>query len=403
LRLTGGSSVGEQMVSVRWLVVVVLSGIVVAGCGGSNTKHAKVPRAAMADPARAHKLQEVLDDQRDAYGATGMAAAVVIRGRLFWSGGSGVADRKTNARVVAATPFPVFSISRMFVAALAAKLAQDGQLNLDDPIRPAIPDWANADRITLRMLLNETSGVGGDLLPGNRLARDIDASPRAIWTPRRTLEYARRPHAAPGETWEYNNANYVLAGLVIEHATHRPVSESLRELVLDPLKLRDAVLQPQEIPRGEPAHGYGPVEGTSSWNGGPARVVRALRIGGRYSPFPSEASAEWTAGGMVASAPSVARFADALLRGDLLSRDARRQVLRSVGAGEIYDRYGLGVGEVHSPTEPDRWGQVGEGPGFRSSVWYFPARAITVAVLASGQGNVSQATDLLADTALESG
>jgi hypothetical protein len=36
-----------------------------------------------------------------------------------------------------------------------------------------------------------------------------------------------------------------------------------------------------------------------------------------------------------------------------------------------------------------------------SSVWYFPARAITVAVLSSGQGNVSQVTDLLADTALE--
>src|SRR5215210_6785359 len=336
------------MVIVRWLdVVVLLSGIVVAGCGGSSTKHAKAAGAPMAAPARAHKLQKMLDDQRDAYGATGMAAAVVIRGRLFWSGGSGVADRKTNARVVAATPFPIFSITRMFVAALAAKLAQDGQLNLDDPIRAAIPDWPNADRITLRMLLNETSGVGGDLLPGNRLARAIDASPRAIWTPRRTLAYARRPHAAPGEMWEDNNANYVLAGLVIEHATHRPVAKSLRELVLDPLKLRDAVLQPQEIPRGEPAHGdYGSVEANSFWNGGTARVVRALRIGGRYLPFPSEASAEWTAGGMVASAPSVALFADALLRGELLSRDARRQVLRSVGAGEIYDRYGLGVGEV---------------------------------------------------------
>lgn len=392
------------MVIVRWLLVVVLlSGIVVAGCGGSNTKHATAPGAPIADPARADKLQKVLDDERDAYGATGMAAAVVIRGRLFWSGGSGVADRKTNARVGAETPFPVFSITRMFVAALAAKLAQDGQLNLDDSIRPAIPDWPNADRITLRMLLNETSGVGGDLLPGNRLARDIDANPRAIWTPRRTLAYARRPHAAPGETWEFNNANYVLAGLVIEHATHRPVSESLRQLVLDPLELRDAVLQPQEMPRGEPAHGYGPADGPSSWNGGAARVVRALRIGGRYSPFPSEASAEWTAGGMVASAPSVAHFADALLRGELLSRDARRQVLRSVGAAEVYDRYGLGVGEVRSPTGEDERGQVSEGPGFVGAVWYFPGRAITVAVLSNGQGNVSQVSDLLADAALARG
>lgn len=383
------------MLTVRWLLVfVLLSAMVVTGCGGSNVKHAEAPRA--ADPARAHKLQNVLDDQRDTYGAPGMAAAVVIRGRLFWSGGSGVVDRKTRARVVAQTPFPVFSITRMFVAALAAKLAQDGQLKLDDPIRPAIPDWPNAGRITLRMLLDETSGVGGDKLPGtpgNRLEPAIDANPGMIWTPRRTLGYARRPHAAPGETWQYDDANYVLAGLVIEHATHRPVAESLRELVLDPLNLRDAVLQPQELPRGEPAHGYG----------GPARVARALRIGGRYSPFPSEASAEWTAGGMVASAPSVALFADALLRGDLLSRDERRQVLRSVGAGEVYDRYGLGVGEILSPTGQEQWGQADEGPGFVGGVWYYPARAITVAVLSSGEGNVTQVSDLLADTALESG
>lgn len=168
LATKGRSSVGKQMVIVRWLLVVVLLlAVVGAGCGGSNAEHAKAPRAPMAaDPARAHKLQKVLDDQRDAYGATGMAAAVVIRGRLFWSGGSGIADRKTKARVVAQTPFPIFSITKMFVAALAVKLAQEGQLKLDDPIRTAIPDWPNADRIPLRMLLNETSGVGDDLAPG---------------------------------------------------------------------------------------------------------------------------------------------------------------------------------------------------------------------------------------------
>ena len=395
------------MVIVRWLVgVILLSAMVVAGCGGSNTKHANAPRAPIADPARAHKLQKVLDDERDAYGATGMAAAVVIRGRLFWSGGSGLADRKTNARVVAETPFPVFSITRMFVAALAAKLAQDGQLNLDDPIRPAIPDWPNADRITLRMLLNETSGVGGDLLPGNRLARDIDANPRAIWTPRRTLQYARRPHAAPGETWEFNNANFAVGGT---HFTSMrctvPVSESLRELVLDPLKAsatpccsrrssREASQRTAMAPSGDGARGTAVRHGSFARCGSVVATHhfrRKRRRNGRPAGCPP-------------AAPSVARFADALLRGDLLSRDARREVLRSVGAAEVYDRYGLGVGEVRSPTGQDEKGQLSEGPGFVGAVWYYPARAITVAVLSNGQGNVSQVIDLLADhAALESG
>src|SRR4029078_5077566 len=123
-----------------------------------------------ADAAHAGKLQEVLDVQRDGYGATGMAAAIVVRGRLFWAGGSGVSNRAKKTRVTADTPFPIFSITKMFIGALAAKLAQPGQLRGDDRISGALPRWPNANRITLRMLLNQTSGVGGHQ---RRMERDV--------------------------------------------------------------------------------------------------------------------------------------------------------------------------------------------------------------------------------------
>jgi D-alanyl-D-alanine carboxypeptidase len=383
------------MVLRRWVVVVVLSAITVASCGGSDADEpAKAPAPQnVADPARARKLQEVLDVQREGYGATGMAAAVIIRGRLVWAGGSGLANRETKTGVAADTPFPIFSITKMFMGALAVKLAEEGRLKLDDPLSGARADWPHADRITLRMLLNHTSGVGGELRPGNRLERAIDARPRAIWTPQRTLRYARRPHAAPGEKWEYNSANYLLAGLVIEKATGRTVAKLLDELILDPLKLRDTVLQPQERSRGEPARGYG----------GPPRIARALRIGGRYTPYPSEATAGWTAGGMVASARSVARFADALLRDHLLSPDSRRQLLRFVPATDGLEGYGLGVGKGETSTGTEAWGHFGTGPGFTTSVWYLPAKALTVAVLSSGEANLGSLTELLANTALDAG
>ena len=238
------------------------------------------------------------------------------------------------------------------------------------------------------MLLNQTSGVGGDQ---RRVERDIDARPRAVWTSHKTLSYSRRPHRAPADKWEYNNANYVLAELVIEQATGGTVAEALRERILDPLKLHDAVLQPQEVPRGEPARAYG----------GPPRIARALRLGGRYAPYPSEASYGWTAGGMVASAPSVARFADALLRGELLPADWRRQLLRFVPAGEGYDGYGLGVGKGQTPTGEQVWGHFGAGPGFETCAFHFPSSAITVVVLTSGGGNPGPVAELLANAALE--
>jgi D-alanyl-D-alanine carboxypeptidase len=379
------------MVLARSVVLAVVSAVLVASCGGSHAAapaNAPAPEKA-AGPSRAHTLQALLDLQRESYGATGMAAAIVIRGRLFWSGGSGLANRETKAPVAGDTPFPIFSITKMFVAALAVKLAQQGRLKLDDPLSGTLPDWPNADRITLRMLLNQTSGVGNDQ---GRLEHDTAARPRTVWTPQETLSYARHPHAAPGEKWEYNNTNYILAGLVIEHATGRSVAETLRELILDPLKLRDAVLQPQERPRSEPAHGYG----------GPPLIARALRIGGRYAPYPSEASWEWAAGGMVASAPSVARFADALLRGELLSPDWRRQMLRFVPASMGTDAYGLGVGKGQMGTA-EVWGHLGGGPGFLTSVSHLPAKAITVAVFSSGDADLSLVTKLLADAALKAG
>jgi CubicO group peptidase (beta-lactamase class C family) len=75
--------------------------------------------------------------------------------------------------VVADTPFPIFSITKMFVGALAVKLAQEGRLKLDDPLSRAVTDWPEADRITVRMLLNQTSGVGN-------AQRQLDVTPKRV-------------------------------------------------------------------------------------------------------------------------------------------------------------------------------------------------------------------------------
>lgn len=103
---------------------------------------------------------------------------------------------------------------------------------------------------------------------------------------------------------------------------------------------------------------------------------------------------------MDASAPSVARFADALLRGELLSPDSRRQLLRFVPASEGYDGYGLGVGKGQIPPW-EVWGHFGAGPGFVTVVSHLPAENITVAVLSSGDADLRLLTELLTEAALE--
>jgi hypothetical protein len=77
--------------------------------------------------------------------------------------------------------------------------------------------------------------------------------------------------------------------------------------------------------------------------------------------------------------------------------------LRFVPAGEGYDGYGLGVGKVELSTGEEVWAHFGAGPGFVTSVAHVPAKATTVAVLTSGDADFALLTELLANTALETG
>jgi D-alanyl-D-alanine carboxypeptidase len=348
-------------------------------------------------PALARKLQRVFDQQREFYELPGAAAALVIPGKGTWSGGSGAADRQTGTRVTARTTFAIASITKAFVGALALKLAQEGRVSLEEPLSRTLPRWPYADRITLRDLLGQRSGVSQFLRDRHEspVLRAVDRDPGAYWSPHRVLSHARRPSFPPGRRWEYNNTNYLLAGLVLEHATHEPVATALRREILDPLGLRDVALQPQERPQPGAAHGYGPSAG--------GQREHDLSDGSGFVPFRSAASASWTAGGIVASAPSVAAFGDAVLRGELLGRGARQQMtnFRDTGGGPGYRSYALGMGQIYMNGLPGPvWAAFGSAAGFGSTLAHLPAKGITVAVLAN-RDDSTRLTEAIAEVLIE--
>ena len=373
----------------RALLVACTVAMLLWGCGGNRASGPASSAGNDVDPSLRRALQATLHQQREFHELPGAAAAVVIPGEGVWSGGSGVADRKTGTPVTGHTPFAIASLTKPFIAALAVKLSERGRLRLDDHLSAFVPRWPNARRITLRQLLNNTSGVssfGAEL--SDPINRAIDANPRRFWSPRRTLSYAGNPSFEPGARWQYNNANYILAGLAIERATKTTVADALRHEILDPLKLDDVVLQPQERVRMPTAHGYGKI--------GSDRRERDLSDGSNFVPYESVASSAWTAGGLVASAESVARFGDAVLRGATLSRKGRKEMTTFAPAQGPYSAYGLGLGQVHSTrVSGDLWGAFGSLPGFGGTLAHLPSRGVTVVVLA----NQDDATRLTADLA----
>jgi len=318
-----------------WLLALVL-----VGCGGGR-----------AEPPLAARLQRTFDRERAAQHIPGAAAAVVAGGRVVWVGASGLADVRRRVPVRRDTRYAIGSVTKPFVAGLVVQLAATGVLGLDDPLSRWVPRFPGARRITLRELLDQTSGLDDYVTDGRFLAAERRRGPEFEWAPRQLLRYVPSPLAAPGERWNYSNANYLLLGLVVERATHRRIGPQLPDAF---------VFQPQEPPAGDVAVGY--------FDGRPSR-------NDPFVPSRETASSAWASGNLLASAGDLARVGDALLRAA-----PRRGMTQWVKAFGDAPEYGLGLMHIRLAGQ-DAWGHSGDIYGFHADLWYLPSADVTVVAL----------------------
>jgi D-alanyl-D-alanine carboxypeptidase len=364
------------------LVLTILAGAILTDGCGSHPKGAATARAARSaaralgngfDPGFASRLQGALVRGRQAGKLPGVSAAVVIPGKGVWTGVSGVADLRTREPVRPQTMFEAGSITKTLIAALVLKLSERGVLRLDDPLSRWVPNFPNARRITLRMLLNHTSGTSDFVdVPGFGSAQQQD--PRARWAPSRTLSYVPPPSAPPGRQWAYSSTNYILLGLVIERATHHGVARELHQRLFSRSSFPGLRLQGDEPPRPPTAVGYEDLDADPQLEATPNDP---------YVPSTSEATAAWTAGGLLTTAEDLARAGDAIFRGPLLSTISHREMTRWVTAGTP-PQYGLGLARDELAGQ-EVWGHIGDITGFHAELWYLPKRGITVAALMNFQ------------------
>jgi D-alanyl-D-alanine carboxypeptidase len=348
--------------------------LVALGCGGSSSPpperpsptasaSPRAPAAGMDETLRAG-LQETLDTVREDQGIPGASAAVLMPSGEIWTGTSGAG---VNER----TLFAAGSITKTLVAALTLKLAEDGVLDLDDRLARWVPEFPQADAITLRQLLNHTAGTA-NFTDAQEFVAAVEDDPGATWTPARTLRYAQEPNSKPGEQWSYSNTNYILMGLVIERATLSKVARELHRRLLPRREFPRIVLQGDERPTGSAAVGHQNLDADPELEDTPNNG---------YVPSRSEATAAWTAGGLLASAEDLARAADGFLRGSLLSDTSRREMTDFVatgvgGPGE----YGLGLSQMELGGQ-QVWTHSGDISGFHADLAYLPGPQVTVAAL----------------------
>jgi D-alanyl-D-alanine carboxypeptidase len=305
----------------------------------------------------------VLRERLDAVHAAGMpgAFAEVRAGRRTWTPTAGVADVATGAPVTDGMRHRIGSITKTFVATTVLQLTGEHRIALDAPIGRYVPRLVPADlgrQVTVRMLLNHTSGIGNYTDVLIKTPEDLITMGETTYSPRDLIRLglSAGPTNAPGAAFSYSNTNYVLAGQIVEKVTGHSYRTEISRRILRPLGLRHTYFEgtDPEI-RGPRMHAYVP------WADGELRDFTHYNMSWASS-----------AGEMVSTAHDLNVFYRALLTGRLLARPLLAQMQTTVPDDPAHPEaggYGLGLYSVRLPCGLF-WGHDGGTIGHQTVSWH---------------------------------
>lgn len=334
------------------------------------------PRTPAPIGALLDRLQERLDAHREAAGTPGASLAVVLPGGEEVAVSSGLSRRGDRDFPMSVTDrMPSGSVGKTYCAALAMLMHEDGVLQLESPIEAYLGgfEWfnrlPNASGITVRMLLNHTSGLR-EHVTSPRFIAALHASPERSWSAEELVAFAldTTPLFPAGTGWSYADTNFVVLGLILETISHRPYNDLLRERLLEPLGLvwTDPTDRP-DLPGLIP--GY-----TSPDN--PFKLPEQTADGECYCINPQF---EFAGGGTITTALDLARWGDHLYGGRVLTADSLNLMVAGIPCDLGPDvEYGLGT--ILWPSAHGRViGHAGWFPGYVSVVCHYPSLRVTVA------------------------
>jgi CubicO group peptidase (beta-lactamase class C family) len=304
------------------------------------------------DAALRERIDAFVESERQASGIPGVALAIAQLGSPAHVRGFG--EDGNSEPISADTPFPIGSLTKSFTALLVRQSIEAGQLDADAPVQRYLPWFRVADaeasaRITLRHLLNQTSGFSR----ADGIAPLLRDSPDSIEEISRGLA-ALSLNRPVGERFEYSNLNFVLLGAVLQAVAGRPWQDLVREQVLRPLGMTHSHTDHNA------ARQAGMTQTHRVWFGMPLAQHVSLPQG--FAPT----------GSLVASAGDMARYLQMLLAdgatptGRMLSAQSVAQLLApasppgrsQLSSADFQFRYGEGwfVGPFAAASDA-RWHQ----------------------------------------------
>lgn len=337
-----GRAVASRLCMSRLLgaVALLVLGALAAGAGQASARIDQVREAP--------SLAGFVDDWRAANGVPGVAVATVSGDDIALHT---VGIDGDQAPVTGDTRFLSGSVAKTFTSTIVLQLVDEGRLSLDAPASLHLP-WLRGDA-TIRQLLTHTSGFTA----GDGLAVSERGTPGTIESAARDLQRS----GTPGR-YAYSSANYLLLGAVIEAATGEDFAAQLDRRIVTPLGLTGTA--PVGLADVPPGH--------RSWWG----------IDVDYDPVLDPSGAPY--GYLVTTADDLARYARALLDGELIPAELRSAAWSvQAGAGDPARGYGFGWRVDSTGADNPVVRHTGATPGYFADVMLWPDQDRAVVVLAN--------------------
>jgi CubicO group peptidase (beta-lactamase class C family) len=326
----------------------------------------------------AEALQASLEEGLARHHVAGASLALLHNGEVT-TAAAGVTNVNTRVELTADTAMHIGSITKLFTATLVMQLVDEGRVGLDDPVVRHLPDLelksrVALERITVRMLLDHTSGIDGEMLPDH--GHDEETLEKAI---ARFRNFGQRH--PPGREFSYSNAGMVLAGYLAQKVAATSWYRLVRERVFEPLQMEHSATLPQEalLHRASVGHHFDTASG------------KLIRVSNAFLPL-SYAPAGTT---LMTSARNLVEFARAHMNGGVGSNGSRilstcsaeaMQRLSVNNHGKGYT-YGLDMGLGWMIADDGLIHHAGGGPGTASVLYAYPKQQWAVALLTNtGQG-----------------
>ena len=294
---------------------------------------------------------------------------VAHRGEVIFEGAYGFSDLKEGTWNRTETIFELGSITKQFTATAVLMLAEQGKLSLEDPMSLYLPEYPKGEGITVRNLLNMTSGIP-DYVTCGALGMSYDdletasvedvGRVRAIIEKEYTHEEIMRlisPYDLlfeAGTNYHYSNTNYYFLGMIIEKLSGMSYFDFLEKYIFEPVGMEHTSTDPSDL--------------TSCGS-----VM--IPFGRVYLPS-QDRSLSYAAGVICSNASDLYKWEQAVLAGDLLSVDSRRQMFDPGDFG-----YGLGWS-----IGLDYYEHGGQTVGYNSHVLVVPSSRTVIILLSNIQG-----------------